>query len=115
MNAGAEHPEPQGSVEEEVPVCLHCLEPVHPLAHVCPHCGGAVGQLTPYMPFESIRWEAGIWGQMWRQAWRRDVSILGRLLRFLLIIGFVPILLVGLIPLAWRKLRGREKRSEPRS
>lgn len=87
------------------PVCLHCLEPVDPLETVCNSCGRAVGQLTPYLPFEGIRWGAGIWGQMWAQVWQRDGALPGRVLRLVLILWFVPILLIGLIPLAWRRLR----------
>ena len=94
-----------GGEQREVPLCLQCAEPVDPLDKICPHCGEAVGQLTPYLPWESIRWEAGIWGRMWRQLWRRDVSRPGRALRAALIVCFAPILLLGLIPLAWRRLR----------
>lgn len=91
------------STREQVPLCLHCLDPVDPLAKVCPHCGGAVGQLTPYLPFEAIRWEAGIWGQMWRQVWRGSLSPASRTFRFLIIVWFAPVLLVG--SLRWiRKL-----------
>ena len=91
----------------ETPLCLRCLGPVDPLAHYCPHCGCAVGQLTPCIPFVNIRWATNIWGQIWKQTWSRDVSAAGRLFRFFMIIWFVPIMLVGLIPMLWRKLRGK--------
>ncbi len=97
-----EHP------EDPVPLCLHCLEPVDPLAHYCPQCGEAVGQLTPYIPFVNIRWSTQIWSRMWQQTWSRQTSILGRVFRLLVIVWFVPVLLVGLIPRLWRKRRGQE-------
>lgn len=92
--------------DAESPLCLHCLEAIDPLDKTCPHCGGAVGQLTPYLPYESIRWQTDIWGRMWHQAWSPTRSIAGRLLRLAVIVLFVPILLVGLLPIAWRRLRG---------
>ena len=105
MNTWADHVEADAPAGKEVPLCLNCLEPVDPLDHVCPHCGGAVGQLTPYLPFEGIRWEAGIWGRMWRQAWEKKTPFIGRVFRLLVIVWFVPVLLVGLIPLVWRWVR----------
>jgi hypothetical protein len=69
---------------------------VDPVSHYCPHCGNATGQLTPYLPFESIPWETGIWGQMWRQFRSRRVSAPGRLLRLFMIVWGAPVLLVGL-------------------
>ncbi len=95
----------EGPGHDEWPVCLHCVQRVDPLAKVCPHCGEAVGQLTPYLPFESIRWQAGIWGRMWHQVWRRDISLGGRVLRFCVIVWFVPILLLALFPIVWQKRR----------
>lgn len=80
-----------------VPVCIRCFQPVDPLAHYCPNCGAATGQLTHYLPFVNIRWQASVWGQAWRQIWYRDVSILGRLFRLLMIVWNVPILLIGLL------------------
>jgi len=91
--------------EEETPLCLNCLRSVNPLYHYCPHCGRAVGQLTPIMPYESIRWQADIWGKMWRQLWSREISFAGKLFRFFMIIWNVPIMLVGLIPMLWQKTK----------
>jgi len=85
--------------EEEgngTPVCIKCFKPVDPLAHYCPNCGAATGQFTHYLPLESIRWQASVWGQAWRQIWFREVSIPGRLFRFM-IVWNVPIILLGLL------------------
>lgn len=98
MNSGVS--EKSGSHEAEgdgTPVCIKCFRPVDPLAHYCPHCGAATGQFTHYLPFVNIRWQAGVWGQAWRQMWSREVSIPGRVLRFFMIVWQVPILLIGLL------------------
>jgi hypothetical protein len=79
------------------PVCLRCFRQVDPLAHYCPHCGEATGQLTQYIPYVSIPWETRVWGQMWRQIWSRDVSLLGRLFRLFMIVWNVPFMLIGLL------------------
>ena len=96
---GAENIEEREIVEEEgkgTPICIKCMKPIDPLDYYCPHCGEASGQLTPYIPFINIRWQANIWGRVWRQVWSRDVSIPGRLFRFIMIILNVPIMLIGL-------------------
>lgn len=78
------------------PVCIRCFRPVDPLHHYCPHCGEATGQFTQYIPFVNIRWQASVWGRMWRQVWSHNVSFVGRIFRLLMIIWNVPILLIGL-------------------
>jgi hypothetical protein len=86
--------------EEEgdgTPVCIRCFKPVDPLHHYCPHCGEATGQFTHYIPFVNLRWQASVWGRMWRQVWSRNVSFMGRIFRLLMIIWNVPILLIGLL------------------
>jgi len=81
----------------EMPVCIRCFRPVDPLAHYCPNCGAATGQLTHYLPFVNIRWQASVWGQAWRQIGYRDVSLAGRLFRLLMIVWNAPIMLIGLL------------------
>lgn len=93
-DARTEEAEDQGP---ETPVCLRCLQPVEPTAHYCPNCGEATGQLTSYLPLESVPWQTRIWGQMWRQLWSRNVSIPGRLFRLFVIVWGAPILLIGLL------------------
>ena len=96
----SENIEERDMVEEEgegTPICIRCMKPVDPLHYYCPHCGEASGQLTQYLPFVNIRWQANVWGRIWRQVWSRDVSIPGRLFRFIMIIWNVPIMLIGLL------------------
>ena len=91
-----EHEDPKDA-SEGTPVCIRCFRPVDPLAHYCPHCGQASGQLTPYIPYLSIPWETRIWGQVWRQIWSRDVSWPGRVFRLFMIVWNVPFMLIGLL------------------
>jgi len=101
--------------EKDTPLCLNCLRPVDPLYHYCPHCGRAVGQLTPIMPYESIRWQADIWGKIWQQVWSRDVTFMGRLFRLFMIIWNVPIMLVGLVPELWQKKKTKTPQNKHQS
>ena len=94
--------------DDALPVCLNCLEPVDPLDKTCPHCAYAVGQLTPYLPWESIRWEVDVWEKMWEQIWRPGRSLLGRVFRFLIILWYVPVLLIGLPFVAWQRWKHKE-------
>ena len=87
-------PEDEG---DGTPVCIKCFQPVNPLYNYCPNCGGATGNFTDYLPFVNIRWQASVWGQAWRQVWSPDVSTLGRLFRFIMIVWMVPIMLIGLL------------------
>ncbi len=103
MNAGSPEREQRLEETQETPLCLRCLRPVDPRAYYCPYCGEATGQLTPYLPFVNIPWQAGIWGRMWRQVWSRDISIPGRVFRLFMILWNVPILLIGLIPRLWHR------------
>lgn len=61
----SEHIEDIDIVEEEgaaTPICIRCMKPVDPLGYYCPHCGEACGQLTQYLPFVNLRWQANVWG-----------------------------------------------------
>jgi len=91
-----EHEEPDDS-GDGTPVCIRCFRPVDPIAHYCPHCGEATGQFTQYLPYESIPWLTGVWGQVWRQIWSRDVSLAGRAFRLLMVVWGAPVILIGLL------------------
>jgi hypothetical protein len=57
------------------------------------------------MPYESIIWQADIWGRMWRQMWSREISFAGRLFRLFMIICWAPVMLLGLIPRLWKRTK----------
>ncbi len=107
-DAGTEEAEDQG---RETPVCLRCLRPVEPTAHYCPNCGEATGQLTPYLPLESVPWQTQIWGRAWRQIWSKDVSIPGRLLRLFMVSGR-PVLLIGMFSAGGNRSKKRTRRTQ---
>ena len=96
QNTDAENAEQ--TQDDGTPVCLRCCRPIDPLAHYCSYCGEASGKFTTYLPYECIPWEARIYGQMWHQVWSNDVSILGRIFRFLFLVWFCPFILIGLVP-----------------
>lgn len=100
---------------EGTPVCMRCFRPVDPLAHYCPHCGEATGQLTPYIPFVSIPWETRIWGQIWRQIWSRDVSLPGRVFRLFMVVWNVPVMLIGLFFKSGQKSEKNQRQPEAES
>jgi len=110
-NAENTNTQEQHDQQEETPLCLRCMRPMDPLTYYCPHCGEATGQLTPYIPFVNIAWQTRIWGQMWQQAWSREVSIPGCVFRLFLIVCYAPVLLVGLIFRPWRKTEQAESPS----
>ena len=98
--------------EQETPVCIKCFRPISPLAHFCPHCGEAAGQLTPSLPFESLGWQAQMWGRVWRQIWSPGTSLPGRWFRLLMIILSAPILMVGVLLLGvFSHIRPKPKQS----
>ena len=100
--------------EDAVPVCPNCLEPCEPSAHYCPHCGSseAINPLTPYLPFEGIRFTAGVYAKLWRQMWGPDVSSPLRFFQIGLFIFFFPIIfLIGLPFVIMEKLESRNNTS----
>jgi hypothetical protein len=85
------------------------MRPVSPLDHVCPHCGAAVGQFTPFLPYEGIRFNAQMEGKLWKQVWfGEDVGIGKRVAYLVLILVGLPFLLVALPAVLWSKYRARK-------
>jgi len=105
-------PEEQDNIEdvgEGTPVCIKCFQPVNPLDNYCPNCGGATGNFTHYLPFVNIRWQASVWGQAWRQIWYPEVSMPGRLFRFIMIVWNVPIMLIGIFFRSTREVNEEQR------
>lgn len=88
------------------PVCLRCLRPVDEVDYYCRHCNEACNQLTQYLPFVNLQWQATIWGRAWRGVWAKDVSVCGRIFRLFMVVWGVPVLLVGLL---FKKSRKEEE------
>lgn len=93
----------------DVPLCLQCLRPVSPLDHYCPHCGQSVGQMTPYLPYEGIWFNAGMWAKLWDRLWFRNIDSAARkcFFFFIILLG-APILLLALPTVWWRKSKTEE-------
>jgi hypothetical protein len=72
-NDGAVNGEDHGDTSEPTPLCPNCLQPVTPRSYYCPACGStdAVNPLTTYMPWESLRFDYGGYGKLWRLMMRR--------------------------------------------
>jgi hypothetical protein len=100
---------PDDTEAPEVPLCTGCLTPVGQGQHYCDRCGAVVGQLTAYLPFEGIRFEADYLAAMWKRAFRKGTRPLVRAGSFLLALALAPILLL-VLPLM---LFGRRRRAKP--
>jgi hypothetical protein len=77
-------------VEQELELCISCLQTNAPGTHFCGHCGTPLTSYAATAPFESILAE----GDMWRKAvgqgrWGRPMKWL--------VLGFVTILLLGFL------------------
>jgi len=94
METGSSDLAPGVEEYDEVPICLSCMEQVHPLAHYCKECGAPVGQLTPYIPYVSIQWEFTFWRNLWRKVRSPSESAILRVVGVILILG---ILLFGIL------------------
>lgn len=81
--------------EEEVLLCLHCFEPLHPQLYYCPHCGATVGTQTPTAPYLGIRMTNSFETGMWNKINDPGAGAPIRLISLLLILFFYPIMLVG--------------------
>ena len=96
------------------PVCPHCFRRFLPHEYYCPRCGEAVGQLTGYIPFVSIRFYTNFYGKMWRKVWYdENIRMLTRAICLVLIIIRVPVMVLGL-PVVLRDIirDGRRRRED---
>ena len=85
--------------EDAVPVCPNCFEPCDPLTNYCPHCGSndPINPLASYLPFESIRFKAGMFGKLWRKTWDSDTPLGLKCLNICLFVLFMPLIFIVLI------------------
>jgi hypothetical protein len=113
MNDTSHEPESlagQQAIADEVPLCLHCLEAVSVLDHYCPHCGEAVGQYTPNIPFVNIGFQVSFWDRLLGRLWEGKEEGRGaRLIALVLIIFAAPIMLAVLPFVVLAKLLSRQK------
>lgn len=98
LDADSEHDEDGAS--EEIPICPECAVPVSKLDYYCPHCGAACGQLTPTLPFVCIPYEVSFYARLWRRVWNPNTGWPMKIVGWLAILLFMPIMLIAL-PFKW--------------
>ena len=88
--------------EDAWPVCPKCFKPCNPLQNYCENCDSnePINPLASYMPFERIRFTAGMFGKIWRRIWdSKDTSTGLKLFFLIIIIMGAPIMLIVGLPL----------------
>lgn len=101
---------PETVDQDGIPLCPQCMRPVNPNNYYCPHCGGATGTFTPYLPFVNIPFNTSVyWRVIDRTLGRRLGLAVLALLIFLMLFANPELLLVvlpvALCILLWNKLR----------
>ena len=101
--------------DNAVPLCPNCLEPCNPLDNYCPNCDSneAINPMATYMPLESVRFTAGLYGKLWRKTCAPDTQTIDRCINIVLMMLFCPlILLIGLPVFIIEKILRRNKSSQ---
>lgn len=100
-----------GVADDAVPVCPNCFESCDPLDYYCKKCGSnsPVNPTASYMPLESVRFQAGFYGNLWKKIWAPDTPGIDRCTNIMLLMLFCPIiLLVGLPVVIFEKLKMKQ-------
>ena len=95
------------------PICQKCLQPCEPQQYYCANCDSneTLNPLASYMPLERIRFEAGMFGKLWRRALNKETSMAMRFFSLFLIVIYAPVMLtIGLPFLLISKIRDDELR-----
>ena len=85
--------------DDGVPCCTGCGRPYVRGQYYCDHCGTAVGNLTPYIPYVNIPFNYGPFRDMWKgligtvgmPLWKRAVSAV-----LILATALIPVSVTGL-------------------
>ena len=97
--------------DSSVPICLNCSKPVENInQHYCPHCGNVTGEYTRYIPFVNIQFNYSIFGVLWGKLNDRKVVLPVRVIYFLLVMVFAPVMLIVGIPVGlYHIVKGKSK------
>ena len=90
-------------LEEPCPICPRCLQPCNPSNDYCLNCDSneAMNPLATYMPLESIRFIAGMYGKMFNAVFfQKHTSLIRRFVYLIILVQAVPIILVVALPLS---------------
>ena len=96
--------------DDAVPVCPNCLEPCDPLDNYCQNCGSneAINPLVPYLPFEGIRFVAGVYAKLLRKTWDSSTPIGLQILYICFFLLFLPIIFLIALPfMIFEKLKSK--------
>ena len=88
--------------ENARPLCPKCFVPCDPLAYYCDKCDSndTINPLASYMPFERIRFNAGMYVKVWRKLWGgKDTSMALKIFYLFIIVMGAPVLLIVGLPL----------------
>ena len=91
-------------LEEPCPICPKCLQPCNPSNDYCLNCDSneAMNPLATYMPFESIRFIAGIYGKMLRAVFlERQTSWINRVIYSVVLFWAIPAIFIFALPLVF--------------
>ncbi|HUU43168.1 MAG TPA: hypothetical protein VMX57_05280 [Planctomycetota bacterium] len=95
---------------EEIPCCTGCGRPYVKGQYYCQHCGTAVGNLTPYVPYVNIPFNYGPFTDLWKTLrGEAGAGIPRRILAAFVIILMSPIMIIGLPIVFIEWLRNRKK------
>jgi len=80
---------------EGTPLCTRCGRPYLVGQYYCEHCGEAVGNVTPYVPYVNIPFNYRPFGEIWRRL-KEPAGRAFRVLAFylLFLVLFVPLMLI---------------------
>jgi len=98
---------------EGIPCCTNCGRPYVKGQYYCQHCGTAVGNITPYVPYVNIPFNWGPFTDFWGiLKGRKDAS--PGMYVLCLVVGLVllPTLIIALPFLLIELFRNRKRRQE---
>ena len=98
---------------EGTPLCTLCGRPYLLGQYYCEHCGEAVGNITPYVPYVNIPFNYRPFGEIWRRLTHpegRSFSVLVLYLLFLLVV--VPLMVIVALA-SFRGLWGKKPGKPP--
>ena len=82
--------------DEGTAVCTGCGRPVRRGQYYCEHCGTAVSNLTPYIPYVNIPFNYGPFNNIWKGAKESGVTGWRRVLLYVLMgVLFAPLFVIA--------------------
>ena len=92
------------------PLCTGCGRPVEGDGYYCPHCGAAVRNVTPYVPYVNIPFNYAPLGSLSEDAGTGGHGVVHWLMFAVFSIILLPIYAIGLPFILAEWIRNRKKR-----